>query len=58
MNAIIRSLIIASFALIGSLTAQAAVDDDSPLAAQAVPLLYVVNASDSTGNAQQRPFIE
>jgi hypothetical protein len=51
MNAIIRSLIIASFALIGSLTAQAAVDDDSPLAAQAVPLLYVVNASDSTGNA-------
>jgi hypothetical protein len=49
MKSLTRSLIIGSLALIASLKTQAAVDDESPLAAQAVPLLYVANATDSGG---------
>ena len=51
LKTITRSLIIAGYALIASLKTQAAVDDESPLAAQALPLLYVANASDSTGQS-------
>lgn len=47
MKTLTRSLIIGSLALIASLKTQAAVDDESPLAAQAVPLLYVANSADS-----------
>ncbi len=50
MRILTRSLIIGSLALIASLKTQAAVDDESPLAAQAVPLLYVANATDSGGS--------
>jgi hypothetical protein len=49
MKTLTRSLLIGSLALIASLKTQAAVDDESPLAAQAVPLLYVANATDSGG---------
>jgi hypothetical protein len=49
MKTLTRSPIIGSLALIASLNTQAAVDDESPLAAQAVPLLYVANATDSSG---------
>jgi hypothetical protein len=49
MKNLTRSLMIGSLALIAILKTQAAVDDESPLAAQAVPLLYVANAADSSG---------
>jgi hypothetical protein len=51
MKTITQLPIIVGIALAVSLKTQAGVDDESPLAARALPLLYVANASDSTGNA-------
>lgn len=50
MKTIKQLPIIVGIALAVSLKTQAAVDDESPLAARALPLLYVANASDSTGS--------
>ena len=50
MKTMIRLVLVVSVAFAALLKTQAVVDDESPLAARALPRLYVANASDSTGN--------
>jgi hypothetical protein len=50
MKTMIRLVLVVSVALAALLKTQAVVEDESPQAARALPLLYVANASDSTGS--------
>lgn len=50
MKTMLRLALVVSVAVAALLKTQAVVDDESPLAARALPLLYVANASDSTGS--------